>query len=291
MKLILAQPSIKRFQWELEVLLTNIKQFGKFEVVLLFSKPHDYDDTVPRYLSAKYGVQCFVYDDKRFEKSYIPSIRPYLWWQYLRNDPSREHEQYFYIDSDIIFRQMIDFATLGADAQHWVGSDCSGYIAYDYIKQCRNGEQILQGMAAITGITVDQMKGVPGIGAHLLLTNPTAAFWERAFEDSNRLWQYLSGVDSNVQKWTAEMWAQLWGMVREGKTILTPKELDFCMATDPIEKYDQVKIMHNAGATGSDELFFKGKYINSMPFNDDLSYVNPQKCSRKYVEALQKVVL
>lgn len=287
MKLILAQPSIKRFQWELEVLLTNIKQFGKFDVVLLFTQ---HDNTVPKYLAKKYGVRCFVYPDEREDKGYIPSVRPWLFWQYLAGDKARENEQYFYIDSDVIFREWPDFTTLGADEKTWVGSSCDGYIGYDYVATRRYGDEIVKSMADICGITVDQMRGVPGIGAHLVLTNPTAAFWKRAYEDSNKIYSYLSFTASDIQKWTAEMWAQLWGMVREGKKILAPSELDFCNATDNIKMWDIVKIMHNSGVMKSGDLFFKSQYDSIMPFGQDFSFVRRDKCSYRYVEAIQKVI-
>lgn len=290
MKIILAQPAIPRFLWELEILLTNMKQFTDMEVILLFTE-HDF--TVPSRLRDKYGCSVFVYPDTRDDTDYIPSVRPWLLWQYLAEDPAREQETYFYIDSDVIFREWPHFATLPISENSVVGSDCDGYIGYEYITQTQEGDNIAANMASICGITVEQMKGVPGIGAHLILTKPTAAFWQRAYEDSNKLYHYLEGVDSNIQKWTAEMWAQLWGWVREGKEIVMPKELDFCKPTDPIEEWDKVKIMHNAGVTAdlSHELFFKGKYIHLLPWNEDFSFVRTDRVSHKYVEALKKVVL
>ena len=287
MKFILAQPSILRFQWELEVLLTNLKQFGEHEVTLLFSE-HDF--TVPTYLANKYGCGVFMYQDMREDKGYIPAIRPYLLWRHFSSHPELTQETYFYIDSDIIFREMVDFATLGGGPKVIVGSDCSSYINYDYLIKCRKGEEIVAKMAEICGITVNQMKTAPGIGAQLLLTNPTAAFWERSYHDSNRIYNYLNGVDSNIQKWTAEMWAQLWGWVREGYELKMPKSMDFCRPTDDIAEWGKVSIMHNAGVTGSGELFFKGAYDLTSPLGKDFSYVSKKKVSSKYVEALAKVL-
>lgn len=290
MKLILAQPAVPRFQWELEVLLTNIRQFTQDEVILLFTK---HDDTVPRYLTNKYeGVRCFVYADQRDWSGYIPSVRPWLLSKYFAQDPSRVNDTYFYIDSDIIFRQWPDFATLGIDGNKVIGSDCGGYIDLDYILGVEKGAEIAQNMANICGITVDQMRGVPGIGAQLVFTNLGADFWQRSYQDSNRIYRYLELVDSNIQKWTAEMWAQLWGWVREGKQILMPKELDFCRPTDLLAEWDKVKIMHNAGVTGAEgDMFFKGQYVDRMPFGEDFSFVDPRKVSIKYVEALNNVMI
>lgn len=294
MKFILAQPSIKRFQWELEVLLTNLKSLGnEHEVVLLFSKPDGeiYDSTVPSYLANKYGCSVFVYDDKRENKRYIPSIKPYLFYRYLDEDSAREQESYFYIDSDLLFRELPDFATLGANEQTWVGSDCHSYIDYNYIVNCRQGPKIAAKLAEITGITLDQMKATPGAGAQWLITNPTAEFWLRVYKDSNKIYEYLEFVNSDIQKWTAEMWAQIFGTVRIGKTVTISKEIDFCMPTDNISRWDEVKILHNAGVTGSGEMFFKGQYVHHQPFGEDFSAVRRDKASFRYVEAVESVVL
>ena len=271
------------------MLLTNIRQFGNFEVVLLFTG-HDF--TVPGLFNRKYPeCEVHVYADNREDKSYIASVRPYLWWQYLKEDPTREHEQYLYIDSDVIFREWLDLAKIGADADNWVGSHCKGYIDYKYISGTRRGEEIAAKMAEITGITVDQMKDVPGAGAQWVITNPTAAYWERVYNDSNRIFHYFDNIDSDIQKWTAEMWAQLWGMVREEKTVKIDPELDFIMSTDPIEKWNEVKILHNAGVTGSnDGWFFKGTFVDETPIGQDWSHIRTDKATWHYVQAIKKVI-
>lgn len=270
------------------MLLANVRQFTDIEVVLLFSE-HDF--TVPMHFRER-GCSVFVYEDRRDDTGYIPSIRPYLLWQYLREDPAREQETYFYIDSDIIFREWIDCATLGADEGNVIGSTCDGYIGLAYIEQCQRGPEIAAAMAEICGITVEQMRGVPGIGAHLILTNPTAAFWERSYNDSNRIYSYLLGIESNIQKWTAEMWAQQWNWIREGKTLIVSSELNFCLPTDPIEKFDTVKILHNAGvlADKSYEMFFKGQYVNTSPLSRNFAHVRRDLCTYLYVQAIEKVI-
>lgn len=56
MKLILCQPAIKRFEWELEVCLTNLQSvgFNMKDVVLLFTV---HNSKVPETLYSKYGVE------------------------------------------------------------------------------------------------------------------------------------------------------------------------------------------------------------------------------------------
>ena len=285
MKILLAQPAIPRFQWELDVLLCNVRQFTDMEVVLLFAE-HDF--TVPLFFRTKYPeCQVFTFTDNRDYRNYIPNIRPYLLWQYFMAYPEAQQEQYFYIDSDVIFREWPQLPD--PEPGSVIGSDCGSYIDYKYIVQCQRGNEIATKMAEICGITVEQMKTVPGIGAQLVLTNPTANFWARSYNDSNAIYRYLQSIDSNIQKWTAEMWAQLWGWVREGKTLMVSRELDFCRPTDDIAKWDEVKIMHNAGVTGSGELFFKGAYPDTSPLGQDFSHVRRDRVSYKYVEAMAKV--
>lgn len=288
MKLILAQPANLRFQWELEVLLTNIRQFTDIEVILLFKEKNF---AVPLYLRDKYGCSIFVYPDRRDDTTYIPSIRPYLWSRYLREHPEAENETYLYIDSDIIFREWPDFATLDLAPNRWFGSDCSGYIGSKYVLSRRNGPAIAEKMAEITGITLDQLKATPGAGAQWVIQNPTAAFWERVYKDSNAIHNYFRGLDSDIQKWTAEMWAQLFGMVRQGiEVVIDHPQLDFCRPTDPVEKWDEVKILHNAGVTGSGDMFFKGLYDETSPLGQDFSGVRTDKATIRYVEAIKRVL-
>ncbi|WP_279401628.1 hypothetical protein [Piscibacillus salipiscarius] len=103
MKYILCQPAIKRFEWELEVCITRLQKLGIRHIVLLFTR---HDERVPVYLHENYGVEIHVYDDVREDKSYIPSVKPYLWKRYLEEDPSREMETYYYLDSDVLLREL-----------------------------------------------------------------------------------------------------------------------------------------------------------------------------------------
>lgn len=290
MKLILAQPATSRFQWELDVLLANIRQFTDAEVVLLFTE-HDF--TVPMHFRSA-GCSVFVYQDTRDDMGYIPSVRPWLLWQYFEQNPAEQNELYFYIDSDIIFREWIDCATLDLTGEKVYGATCDGYIGLSYILGVKRGEEIAQKMADVCGITVEQMKNVPGIGAQLLLPKNSAEFWKRCYFDSNKLYHYFEelGETSNIQKWTAEMWAQQWGWVREGKTLIHETQLDFCLPTDPVERYDEVKILHNAGITQqmSFEYFFKGQYDKTSPLGKNFDFVRKDKATIRYVEAVQKVI-
>lgn len=291
MKLILCQPAVQRFKWELEVCLTNLKQVGfdLSSVILLFTK---HDMKIPAYLAHKYGVTVHVYEDTRDDKNYIPSVKPWLWWQFLVENPQRERDTYFYFDSDVIFRQKPDFRRLKAAPDRWLCSDTNGYLNLDYLRHCHNGDELLARMAKIVGVTVPSLETINqnSGGAQWLINQPKAIYWHKVYRDCNRLYRYLQQSKSNVQVWTAEMWAQLWNLLYFNIGPQISPELEFCWATDPLKRWHETKILHNAGVTAQHkDLFFKGNYLHSAPFEADLTFVNPKKCSSKYVAAIHQV--
>ncbi len=260
-----------------------MKKLGIEDVVLLFTR-HVRD--IPKYLGDKYGVEVHVYDD-RDDRSYIPSVKPYLWSKYLQEDKSRENESYFYLDSDVIFREVPD---VKPDKDVWYGSDCRYYLGVDYIDS--TGKGIFEEMCKIVGIDSNMIRELnPGSGAQWVISNPTYEYWDKVYRDSVHLYRYLnSRTYSKIQKWTAEMWAQLYNVYFFGKNTEVHKELDFSWSTDPVDRYHETKILHNAGVVdGNGDLFFKAKYNQNSPFKADLSFVNPNKASIKYVEAIQEV--
>jgi hypothetical protein len=281
----MCQPAIKRFEWELEVSLTRMKKLGIHDIVLLFSR---HESTIPFYLKQKYGVEVHIYDDSRDYKQYIPSIKPYLWSKFLNEDRSRQNESYLYIDSDVLLRHIPN-----VDPNHniWYGSDCGRYLGVDYIDS--TGKGIFEEMCKIIGVHPDLIRSQnPVCGAQWVLSQPTYEYWNKVYEDSNVLYRYLkSRTYFNIQVWTAEMWSQLYNVYYFGKTTKVEKELDFSWATDPVSRYYETNIFHNAGVTGPNSgLFYKGQYVDKSPFGEDLSFVNPDKASIEYVKAIKEVI-
>ncbi len=149
-------------------------------------------------------------------------------------------------------------------------------------------------MCKIVGVDPEHIRKLdPSAGAQWVISNPSFEYWTKVYDDSNKLYRYLnSRTYSSIQKWTAEMWAQLYNIYYFGKRSEVSKELDFSWATDNVERYYETKIYHNAGVTQDyNDLFFKGKYTHISPFKDDLSFVNPSKASINYLEALKEVEL
>ena len=288
MKYIMAQPAVLRFEWEIQVCIHNLLKNGidKEDIIILFSK---HDDSVVENIT-KTGVNVHVYEDERFDFEYIPSLKPYLMYRYLEEDNLRENETYFYMDSDVIFREIPDYSKIETSYSHWCGSDCNGYLNYDYIIQCEKGKEILEGMANIIGISVDDIYNMnnSSIGAQYVITEPMAEYFKKVYEDSIKLWKYIKDVDTNFQKWAVEMNATIWNMPLFNITPHVSKELSFCWATDTIDKWYDNKIFHNAGVDGQEYLFFKGRYTNTTPFNKNHDYINKDYASYKYLENIKE---
>ncbi len=296
MRYIFIQPAILRLVWELEVAIYRMMKLGvKAEDITIIL-----DTSSSRYAErlSYLGCEIICYQDNRMDKRYIPSIRPFFWQRYLLEDPAREQGTYFYLDSDTLFS---DIPKVKPTVKRWYASDCTNYLGHKYIDS--KGEGLLERMASIVKIDPAIVRSHDiAAGAHWVIKNPTAAYWGKVYADSINLYAYLCSVESQyvrgkpkgyvpIQKWTAEMWAQLWNVYLLGIEAKAHKELSFVFATDTRDRAEQVKIVHNAGARSKhkDRLFQRSEYRNSEPFEADLSFVDPTSASWVYVQGIKEV--
>lgn len=281
MKFIFAQPAKKRFEWELKTAIKSLTDLGvkKSDIVLLFAKE---DDSV---CETFFECDTHVYIDKRFDKTYIPSIKPYLFWKYLEEDNTRENETYVYLDSDTVVLDLSAFK-VQVTKSRWYCSDTTGYIGYDYIRSVSNPTETFEAMTDAIKVPIDWIKSIQkdSGGAQWVIKSPEAGYWHDVYVNSIVLYQAISPLDTSLQKWTAEMWAQLWTMYHYGITPKVSKKLDFAWSTD--DELGNKKIIHNAGVTEDMDLFFKGIYLDTPP----LEVLNQEsgKVSDRYVQIVKE---
>lgn len=286
-KIILAQPAIPRFFWEVETLLTNLKEVASdANVVVLF----DINDQggVDR-ISEKYDVEVHSYNlPVGYDHSYPPAVQFYLLYRYLAEDQAREQDTYLQVDSDIIFRKFPSLPTL--KGKQAIGADCGGYIDYNYLITRKNGQEVVNAIASAIEVKESVMKKTPGIGAQYCISKPTAQLYQDIWEKSYAVHYALQPIDSDVQKWTAGMWSQLYVLAKNGYAPIIEPELNHCTPTDNIDMWDQRNILHNAGVVGEGAhgLFYKGGYTHQSPFNEDLSWVRRDKAGWHYARAIEK---
>jgi hypothetical protein len=261
------------------------------------------------------GINVHTYKDERTNKTYIPSIKPYLISKWLEQYPQFGN-CFFLHDADIIFRELPNFDELLNDNISYL-SDTIGYIGYEYIMDCcrryekqhptTNQGQLLQEMCDVIGIDVNIVKDnqLNSGGGQYIIKNTNHKLWEKIYNDSTPL--YLQMLDyqkrypinpGQIQFWTAEMWSVLWNLWLYGIETKITKELGFSWATDSLEVYSKKPILHMAGVTDNLKLtkFYKGEYINIDPIEKlkqnpkHFDYIDKNNATIKYVDVMKSFV-
>jgi len=294
MKFICAQPAINYYTWQVEVMINNFIKNGV--------NPNDihilcaYWDEVPenwRTIQKTYNtVGFYFYKDTREDQSYIPSIYFNVLKQHIQANPELEKTTLFLHDSDIIFTRPVDFRSMEND-KIWYLSDTVGYIGTQYI--LTKGEDVYKKMCNVIGIDplIPKLLNSNSGGAQHIVKNTTYEYWDKVEKDSIKLYKHFNDTEPEwkgegypIQKWTAGMWSLLWNAWLFGHETKVDKRLDFCWATDPIHRWDETPIFHNAGVTDDrKDLFFKGAYIDKNPYKEvKLESYSEDKCSYNYVK-------
>jgi hypothetical protein len=296
MKFICAQPAIDYYTWQVEVMINNFIQNGV--------DPNDIHIVCTHYgeISKKWNklkqtyskVNFFFYKDDRIKPSYISSIRPYILHKHWISNPELEKEIIFYHDCDIVLSKEVDFTDLLSDTVSYV-SDTVSYIGADYIRS--KGEHYLDLMTRIVNVdknlVISQEKNSGG--AQYILKQVSAAFWNKVYWDAENLFRLVNDqiVKDNpphaIQIWCADMWAVLWNLWFFEKEVKVSDKLHFSWATSPIAEWDKCLIYHNAGVVdGNSKLFYKGAYINRLPFDIKIESFTDKQCSYNYAKEILK---
>jgi hypothetical protein len=302
MKFVCAQPAIDYYAWQVEVMILNFIRNGvnanDIHIVC------GYYGSVPerwRKLANTYNYVCFFfYPDDRPKKGYIPSIRPYILHKHWIARPELEKETVFYHDSDIILSKPFAFQHLSEGDTCYV-ADTISYIGANYVRS--KGEHYLDIMTSIVGVdkqlVIDNEKDSGG--AQYIIKDIDALFWETMYHDVEEMYTTVNQMIAEdkakdpshheIQIWCADMWCLLWGLWKRGKEVKVTQELSFSWGTSNIEQWDMHNIFHNAGVTHerANELFYKGAYIHTLPFDDVSKKTYSDKfCSIKYVDEILK---
>jgi hypothetical protein len=284
LRFICAQPAIKYYAWQVEVMLNNFRKNGinLNDVDIVCSKP---DGVVPEEwskLANNYAARFFFYDDLRVDKGYISSIRPNILKQHFIKNPQLEKEAILYHDCDIVFTKPIDWIYQYVNGDEWYGSDTRWYIGHDYI--ISKGEDVLDAMCDIAKIDKQLVKDneLNSIGAQYLMKNINAKYWddvervcEKLFVDITKLNNQKKQLDPThheLQIWCSDMWAVLWEAWKRGYKTNCEDDLQFGWATSGPDDWTKFNIFHNAGVTNNHSgQFYKADYMNEYPYNKDLT--------------------
>jgi len=269
--LICVQPCIKYYAWQVEVMLNNFKDQGitkKYDVRCLFAynkNEHDWEEKVSIIKKLEASVigtaSFFYYEDTRvYPISYISSIRPNLLKQHFQQFPELSSQPIFYHDCDIVFTKFPDFFDNLLHDNNWYVSDTRSYIGHQYIVS--KGEEVLDKMCEIVGIDKSLVEQ----------------------KESENLYYH------ELQIWCADMWAILWGAwIRGYDTVIIP-EMEFCWATDSIQRWEEKYIFHNAGVVDAmkEKYFYKGQFRDSYPYSIESESYDRKMASYNYYNEIKK---
>lgn len=336
---ISVQPTDNLFLSELRVQLNNFRKFNYSDNyhVLLFepqSRLNMPNPEVQNMVRDFPETQFYLYKDtsnlERLFKvfDYIPILRPWCLQEHYKKFPELSEQTVFYLDADVIFTKQMSFEEFKQDKSY-----CSRtkYIDGNYLQKKREDVipsrldlfdkvDIINEMAKICGITKDTiLDNIENTGgAQYILNGVDSQFWTDVFNNSIELRMYLKEQNQRFfqgetaldrenkgfQSWCADMWAVLFNLWRRNIRTECPKSLDFAWATDPISKWEEVNLYHDAGYNGVPlevdgkvhRLYYKNnenyKHIWNnpnirTPFQDNLDWVSKDYCSWKYVENIQ----
>jgi hypothetical protein len=295
-----AQPAIKYYSWQVEVMINNFieNNINPSDIhivcyVINNNIPLEWDKLKSFYKE----VNFHFYNDTRKTKYYISSIRPNIIKQHFKKYPELSKEDIFYYDCDIIFTKPIDWGKFTQDNIIY-GSDTKSYIGYKYIKS--KGIDILNKMLEIGNIDENIVMSNENntIGAQYLLKNIDYGFWENVEYISEQLYSEITKMNKikkednpnyhEIQIWCSDMWAVLWEIWKRGYETNIHHDFGFSWGTSTLQDYERYNIFHNAGVTTSKNgLFYKAEYMGKLPYNLNLD-IKEDTASKKYYEAIQK---
>jgi hypothetical protein len=299
LRYICAQPANNYYTWQVEVMINNFMSMGvnPNDIDILLGYNNKIDNVWVKLQQSYPYVRFFFYEDHRKAKTYIPSIYFYLMKCHLKEHPYLENKALFIHDSDIVFTRPPQFESM-IHGKVWYLSNTNSYINYDYIQQ--KGNHIYEKMCEIVGIDklIPKLLNNNSGGAQYIVKNTNYGFWDKVELDSVNLYKYFCDTESSyvkkhegdfpIQKWTAGMWSLLWNAWYFGHETIVDKRLDFGWVTNPYSDVEKYPILHNSGVVDNSKgLFYKGDYINKLPYGVDLE-IDKNKASLFYWEEIKK---
>jgi len=295
LRMISAQPALDYYAWQVEAYIHNFTSLGYKNIDVIAGYQDDIPESWHKLVENYSDVAHFYfYEDTLGKCNYPPAIQAHILKKHFELHPS--NDAFFFHDSDFIFTKYMDFSPYLAD-DTWYFSDTVSYIGYDYIMS--KGEEVLSAMCNQVGIKKEIVKANKhnSGGAQKLMKNLTSIYWRKVELDAKALYNLLvrmqnvkkEGDPYGIQSWTASMWAELWNAWYFGKHVEVIKEFDFCWATCPISRWDDVYFFHNAGVQNNkQDMFYKADYMHKLPFGTDLK-LSDKRCSYNYYQLIKEM--
>lgn len=314
------------FAWECEVLINSLrdkKLSDNLSILIEKETSEEYINYWRKMQSTYEEVHFSFWSTKNVEnlkKSYLPIIRPNILKQYFKYHTYLEDACIFYIDSDILINENINFAKFSQDNINYCSK--TNYIGAKYFESKKKDVvffkqkqyekidtlgELCKRIGIDKKIVIDNEENTGG--CQYLLKNIDSNFWASVEEDTMKIRLFLQTINSDFflnenqgfQSWCSDMWAVLWNIWKKNGKTKCPSELDFSWYPTPIEEWDNFPIYHNAGTTGhwldkekTKKCFNKSDPRFRMniwtPFDDiDFGEIAQEFCGYKYFEYIKSI--
>jgi len=297
-----AQPATLYYAWQVEVMVNNFLKNGVHpeHIHILGAINNNVIPAEWGKLRAHYpAVGFFFYNDTRNHPVYVSSIRPNILKQHFTQHSYLTKNAVFYHDCDMVLTHPITWEQF-LDDDVWYLSDTVGYIGAKYIKSKEHG--IYQRMCEIIGLdsSVPENNEMHSGGAQYIMKNVDVNYWKKVENDCEALYRYFGEHLKEhpqtpeyhpIQMWTADMWAVLWNGWYFNHNVQVVEEMEFTWPGQPINEWNKKHIFHNAGVTcisETERLFYKGMYMNRLPYLDNFEWVQEDRCSFKYIQEIME---
>lgn len=299
-----AQKDDLQFLWQLELQLYNFQKIGipsrDIQVLIGYEPKRGLRYQFREFIAKNRHVgNYFIYPDQRASSAYDASIQPHLLQQHLVKYPELTNASIFYHEAGIILKGPLHTDLFGnacchiPPARHRIDPDLlenSGLLEHI----CREID--------VSYALEKEMNIIP-LNAPLIVRQTSPEFWGKVEEDSEKIHSVVCsyGGDHTETALFGErclppnLLKKLMGSYpmsislslnarRFSMAIQSEPELDFCLASDPIDRWadPEIKIllMTADNATNSDKLFDKNKFSIHAPYYDrSLRQISNETCS------------
>ncbi len=300
MKFISIQPANDYFVWQLEVFDHTFTELG-YDIndsLVILVVENKVSENVKKYITKNVNRVLFLKDERK-NKSYIPSLRFHGLHKLFKDYYHLiEGHDIFYHDADIVFTKKFDWESIVEKPKTAYVSDTISYIGAKYIES--KSPELLKLMCDIVGIDVDLVKNneMNSGGAQYILPKDSLnyEFFEKCEKDSTVLFKLMNDTSNifspehPIQSWTADMWVLLWNLWLNGIETVVHSDMEFAWCNWSSNDWNRVKIYHNAGVVSDKNgEFFKGKYIDKMPFGEKMTGLKKGTCNYKYAQIIKEL--
>jgi len=293
MKILVATFDHNYYLWQVLVQINNFMKYGYDEDTIYVVSTNNISPVLKSLMNnEKIKSKFFIYKDERVNPSYPSSLRPHILEKFFTEHPEYNDETLFYCDPDMIFTRKLDFTEMNNDDK-WHLSDTKSYIDTKYIKS--KSAKLFHEMCDIVDVNSKDIEDIDDNagGAQYLMKGVNAEFWKKVYNDCEKLYIHMKNTEHiyhpehPIQSWTADMWAVLWNAIYYNQEVEINNELDFCWATDNINRWNETYIFHNAGIAGKSDTHFSKIEYQVSPFKKDI-IVNNDNCTYNYVQEIKE---